>query len=1482
MFSCLLEQHFVYTKPYGYVISYNFPLIYPDYSYVDHEIRVSNGYRIVLLLESFNIDNCTTNDEYGVTITLDNNPKESTKLCGQISEKMKFYSFGNIMNVNLRCGKTDMNSLANGDRGYRFRYFSVPVCDNTYILDRDIINFHNSYSFNQSIQARSEYCKNFIIASNEQSRILFYFIFWELNFINEEQNEDCKYDYLSISSSYIKSSNPERKQIYCHSTKPSPIVSEKNILQLQTYLGDSNITIFNYSAGYVSYKYVYNKLSDEFSIDFSETIDKRAKDGVVALLEYRIEVPDDYYIIPTIYNCDVNLKTNGKVPIQIRTEKELYPFNLACGKDYYTILTAMSSVMVIEISEIAINELRENLKFSVGYKSLPRIFTSKTGHFESFNFSTQLFANRKQNINYSWMIDLESIYYVKLDILNLTNCNHIQDFHIQDSDRRIIYNKEQLCQNFNNGQYSFDFATNKIIITFNYVKSARSQYHQLPYLKCSYNNSLRILSQRKGEISLSNGHTHFKRNWIVKAPVDHLVVVDVDYSLHNISFSQLKFSYLGDQYSSKGIYHFNFGNHNNDEDNASVVVSKANIMKIEYTSYNNDTLNLSYKFSKNTFNAPCGIIRPFTRGSNQILPKLCDQSWVIKSDYSKMIKIFASFVDLPSENPCSTAKLNVIDSNGDVLASLCGNIANMPIITKSSEVTIRFTSQNGNIFYEEEKLGHIYNGFKLFYNFIEDTGDCYFQNKSNILCGYKNIGESHWFVKENTSFIQNKDPEFSGTFCENCYLQLSNSGKPGRFISPLLPPTKKSLKFDYKSIAGLLTVSVIPNKMLDQAISLPLNLIETNDWISVQSIIIQPTFYQIVFEFLPQYAKNSSAALDNIQFYESLIACQDRDSFYQFGCVFNKSKDEECVKVKNNCNGNPCLNNGTCVNDMQTDSYKCICSYKYTGFNCDTLIDQCQQDCNDSEQCLKQSLICSKNFSVLNNGLSHCKMHDNPCNQLYQHGDCFDEIENFSNKSYRCSCNPLYTGEECETRLNKFCANNYCNDFDKNAKCYNLNGKPYCKCSAGFSGSFCQNIDDCVNVTCNNGGKCVDDFNSFKCECPSNYSGKFCEQAKICDKCIDSNTIYCDKKSKRCTCNTGYTGTFCETKVDFCVSNPCIRGICINKVNKFECLCDKGYKGLRCDTELSICDSNPCNNGGTCVISQWMSADDNQSKFSCQCNPGFTGTTCENQIDFCKDVMCQNGAKCYNEHETYSCDCRNDYQGANCDYKLNNCNSNNCAYDSTCSDQIEGYRCLCAPNKYGQFCNYTEDACLDNYCVNGICHKGDHLGRPYTCECHAGYMGDHCEIEIDECASSPCLNGGKCYDTLNDYICLCSSKYSGKRCETELSYCSLEKCNYSTTERCVSYSGGFKCVCKQEFTGPHCESSLSKCEILNPCYSGVCVDDVGSDYKCINCLPGYSGKNCSEFINFCDSNPCKNSGACYSKLNDYYCDCKNSFSGSFY
>ena len=94
----------------------------------------------------------------------------------------------------------------------------------------------------------------------------------------------------------------------------------------------------------------------------------------------------------------------------------------------------------------------------------------------------------------------------------------------------------------------------------------------------------------------------------------------------------------------------------------------------------------------------------------------------------------------------------------------------------------------------------------------------------------------------------------------------------------------------------------------------------------------------------------------------------------------------------------------------------------------------------------------------------------------------------------------------------------------------NFQGADCTQCVPGFTGSNCDEIDDCVVVNCNENGQCVDGNNSFSC-----------------------------------TCDPGYTGEFCQTNIDDCVGVDCGNGQCVDGVNNFIYECMTGYTGLACN-----------------------------------------------------------------------------------------------------------------------------------------------------------------------------------------------------------------------------------------------------------------------------------------------------------------------------
>ncbi|KAF7247104.1 hypothetical protein EYD10_06930 [Varanus komodoensis] len=192
------------------------------------------------------------------------------------------------------------------------------------------------------------------------------------------------------------------------------------------------------------------------------------------------------------------------------------------------------------------------------------------------------------------------------------------------------------------------------------------------------------------------------------------------------------------------------------------------------------------------------------------------------------------------------------------------------------------------------------------------------------------------------------------------------------------------------------------------------------------------------------------------------VADPPRHQFY----LHTFRQGSQCEVDIDECLSAPCLNNGSCVDDISY--YKCHCRSGFTGINCETNIDECS-----SAPCL--------------------------------HGRCIDMIN-----GYQCSCEAGWISSRCETDVNNLMMT--------------LTAQPeqeptlYTHRSADWA-------DECGSAPCLNGGSCQDLVNAFECICLSGYTGEFCEvdidvctepllNSSLCfngGKCVDGpgRTFYC-------------------------------------------------------------------------------------------------------------------------------------------------------------------------------------------------------------------------------------------------------------------------------------------------------------------------------------------------------------------------------------
>jgi hypothetical protein len=712
-----------------------------------------------------------------------------------------------------------------------------------------------------------------------------------------------------------------------------------------------------------------------------------------------------------------------------------------------------------------------------------------------------------------------------------------------------------------------------------------------------------------------------------------------------------------------------------------------------------------------------------------------------------------------------------------------------------------------------------------------------------------------------------------------------------------------------------------------------------------------------------------TVSLDDIDFYERSEECTSSPNLICVDGAKLYRRHARAVFDTSSCtlNSRKCLNGATCLNkqslektqdttsDADSESFVCLCESGFTGKRCEARLDPCALNkCSNHSRCISSSgeespssykCICDEQYhgEHCEHKYSPCKAANNLCNRLNGQGECVDMGTRETPNLFACKCMPMYTGSNCETKLKSSCStSNECNVEDKNATCIQLDDEIVCKCSPGFGGKACTNIDDCAAAPCLNGGQCKDGINSFTCKCPEPYTGKYCERSKHCDKCDKTGTAVCDSSSgdtaSKCLCHPTHTGRLCETVLDKCTSvnadagansnsdsdlSPCRNGAtCVgDRMGNFSCICAPGFVGPLCQQKETSCDKKPCQNGATCQMLQngKDSSDhsmlimltnehhdvkdkgNNEQDYECKCAPGYNGTHCERRINICHHLdPCQNGGTCvpsFMSRWGFRCTCDVGFTGAHCERKLDYCAQAKCSPDSECLNTDSGYICDCLGKFAGRYCNETLDHCINNECKSGKCvvdeltdsGEGEEEAgkrRKYRCECPAGYTGELCETRMSQCEPGTCENGAECLDIQSgSFKCICKSGYTGDRCQHLVNYCSAKEteCDMNGYVQCTQYVGGRKCHCRSRFIGDRCEQSIDYCAFYKPCRGrGECLTlREGADYTCKSCARGFAGKNCSEPYDFCERDkPCKNGAKCHLMLGSYYCECAEGYTGA--
>lgn len=82
-------------------------------------------------------------------------------------------------------------------------------------------------------------------------------------------------------------------------------------------------------------------------------------------------------------------------------------------------------------------------------------------------------------------------------------------------------------------------------------------------------------------------------------------------------------------------------------------------------------------------------------------------------------------------------------------------------------------------------------------------------------------------------------------------------------------------------------------------------------------------------------------------------------------------------------------------------------------------------------------------------------------------------------------------------------------------------------------------------------------------------------------------------------------------------------------------------------------------------------------------------------------------------------------------------------------------------------------------------------------------------------------------------------------------------------------------ICR--YTGSNCQNRINLCDSA-PCLNGANCQDHNTYYTC-HCPYGYTGKDCGEYVDWCATNPCENEATCHQVKNQYQCLCAPGWTG---
>ncbi|XP_076330887.1 uncharacterized protein LOC143236486 [Tachypleus tridentatus] len=452
------------------------------------------------------------------------------------------------------------------------------------------------------------------------------------------------------------------------------------------------------------------------------------------------------------------------------------------------------------------------------------------------------------------------------------------------------------------------------------------------------------------------------------------------------------------------------------------------------------------------------------------------------------------------------------------------------------------------------------------------------------------------------------------------------------------------------------------------------------------------------------------------------------------------------------------------------------------------------------------------------------------------------------------------TVEEVTTESNP-CFENPCGE----SICKPLENTFICSCQDNtqwfnYSSNACEEVDfdNCTFIFCKESEECK----SGECIIINN-----CKE----DSCKHTNNSKCEENHEnpeipKCTCNEGFIkfeeNCFEETK---CEENIAETTYCfIDGEKNVGTVCKEGYTnntGIGCIEPCTQEEKDKCyTNGADCVNTY----DNDEAKPSCQCKP----------LYYDNDAKCESG-KSYtttltllNKYNVGAKALRSLKQHSN---SLSNTQNKYLQNDIT--DALIGV--------YGKdFKRALIENCISN-------------GEKIVCNILLMFQTDQHpdRLKSNHTCLSPHVNG--------EEFCLIPPKLAVEKKSLQNAEFSeiFNNCSYGSfctpPNICELVNDKFYCKCQKGYLSVHVKdySNVGKEDIcvdvnectdknLNKCGDNTICTNLPGEYKC-DCKENFKPlkNNDKECIGMCDDNPCEGRGECELLKNDFFCKCKEGYSG---